>query len=380
MKATVTILGITQTLAWASSYYLPAILALPIARDTGIDSLQVFAAFSVSLIISAALGPRVGRTIDAIGGREVLAISNIAFAAGLTILATATSATGVWFAWMVLGIGMGLGLYDAGFATLGRIYGDKARSAITGITLIAGFASTVGWPLSAWGDSTIGWRATCLVWAAVHVLVALPMNRFLLPKPTITVADKQAAQSARIAMDRNMLLLSFAFAAAWMVTSAMAVHLPRILQESGASATAAIAAGMLVGPAQVGARIIEASWLSRFHPMLSLRLACLAHPVGAALLAAVGGAFPAVFVILHGAGNGILTIARGTVPLAIFGPQNYGLRLGILGAPSRVAQAAAPLLFAWLIDRMGAGILLVTSGLLVAALLSLAWVRPQQQG
>jgi len=380
MKATVTILGITQTLAWASSYYLPAILALPIARDTGIDSLQVFAAFSVSLVISAALGPRVGRTIDAIGGREVLAISNIAFAAGLTILATATSATGVWLAWMVLGIGMGLGLYDVGFATLGRIYGDKARSAITGITLIAGFASTVGWPLSAWGDSTIGWRATCLVWAAVHVFVALPMNRFLLPKPTITVADKHAAQSARIAMDRNMFLLSFAFAAAWMVTSAMAVHLPRILQESGASATAAIAAGMLVGPAQVGARIIEASWLSRFHPMFSLRLACLAHPVGATLLAAVGGAFPAVFVILHGAGNGILTIARGTVPLAIFGPQNYGLRLGILGAPSRVAQAAAPLLFAWLIDRMGAGILLVTSGLLVAAFISLLWVRPQEQG
>ncbi|MFT5174177.1 MAG: putative MFS family arabinose efflux permease [Gammaproteobacteria bacterium] len=378
MKATVTVLGITQTLAWASSYYLPAILALPIARDTGIDNLQVFAAFSVSLLISAVLGPRVGRTIDAIGGREVLAVSNIAFAAGLVILAAATSAIGVWCAWLVLGFGMGLGLYDAGFATLGRIYGDKARSAITGITLIAGFASTIGWPLTAWGDSTIGWRATCLLWAAAHVLIALPMNRFLLPKLSTTVAEKQAAQNAKVPLDRNMLLLGFAFASAWMVTAAMAVHLPRILQASGASATEAIAAGMLIGPAQVGARIIEASWLSRFHPMVSLRLACFAHPLGAALLTVVGGAFPALFVILHGAGNGILTIARGTVPLAVFGPQNYGLRLGLLGAPARIAQAVAPLLFAWLIDRMGAGILLVTSGFLLAALISLTWVRTQQ--
>ena len=378
MKTTVTVLGITQTLAWASSYYLPAILALPIARDTGIDSLQVFAAFSVSLLISAVLGPRVGRTIDAFGGREVLAMSNIAFAAGLMILSMATSGSGVWCAWLVLGVGMSLGLYDAGFATLGRIYGDKARSAITGITLIAGFASTVGWPLTAWGDSTIGWRATCLVWACVHVLIALPMNRFLLPKFTSTSAEKQAAQNAQVPLDRNMLLLGFAFASAWMVTAAMAVHLPRILQATGASATEAIAAGMLIGPAQVGARIIEAGWLSRFHPMVSLRLACFAHPLGAALLTVSGAAFPAVFVVLHGAGNGILTIARGTVPLAIFGPQNYGLRLGLLGAPARIAQAASPLLFAWLIDHMGAGILLATSGFLLAALLALAWVRPQQ--
>lgn len=378
MKGTVTVLGITQTIAWASSYYLPAILALPIAHDTGIDHLQVFAAFSVSLIISAVLGPKIGRTIDALGGREVLAISNLAFAAGLIILAMATSAIGVWFGWLVLGLGMALGLYDAGFATLGRIYGDQARSAITGITLIAGFASTIGWPLTAWGESELGWRTTCLIWAAVHVFIAMPMNRFLLPKPTITKAEKEAAQSARLPIDRNMLLLGFAFAAAWMVTSAMAVHLPRVLQTMGASTTEAIAAGMLVGPAQVGARLIEASWLSRFHPMVSLRIACFAHPLGAALLSVIGGAFPALFVVLHGAGNGILTIARGTVPLAIFGPQNYGLRLGLLGAPARFAQAFAPLLFAWLIDRMGAAVLLVTSGLLLAALVSLFWVKPTQ--
>jgi len=154
----VIVLGTTQTLAWASSYYLPAILADRIANDLGISSTWFFAAFSSSLVISALIGPRVGRTIDAIGGRDVLVVSNIVIAAGLVALAFAHSQTMLWFAWLVLGVGMGLGLYDTAFATLGRIYGTNARSAITGITLIAGFASTVGWPLTAWGASELGWR------------------------------------------------------------------------------------------------------------------------------------------------------------------------------------------------------------------------------
>ncbi len=144
-------LGTTQTLAWASSYYLPAILADPIARDLGVSSNWVFGAFSASLVISALLGPAIGRTIDRIGGRRVLSLSNLILAAGLTVLGLATSIWILSIAWLLLGIGMGLGLYDAAFAALGRIYGHAARSSITGITLFAGFASTVGWPLTALG-------------------------------------------------------------------------------------------------------------------------------------------------------------------------------------------------------------------------------------
>ncbi len=141
---TVLVLGSTQTLAWASSYYLPAILADPIARDTGVSTNALFAIFSTALIISALLGPRMGRMVDAGGGNRVLAGSNILFAAGLVMLARAHSAATMTAAWLVLGIGMGFGLYDAAFAVLGRIYGTSARGAITGITLLAGFASTVG--------------------------------------------------------------------------------------------------------------------------------------------------------------------------------------------------------------------------------------------
>src|SRR5271163_3076364 len=167
-------LGTTQTLAWASSYYLPAILADPIARDLGVSSNWIFAAFSASLVISALLGPRIGRQIDLVGGRQVLSISNLTLAAGLALLGFTYSIPVLVTAWLLLGIGMGLGLYDAAFGALGRIYGNAARGAITGITLIAGFASTVGWPLTAYGLAHIGWRDTCLAWAAAHAVIGLP--------------------------------------------------------------------------------------------------------------------------------------------------------------------------------------------------------------
>src|ERR1700744_3520830 len=166
-------LGTTQTLAWASSYYLPAILADPIARDLGVSSNWIFGAFSASLVISAMLGPAIGRTIDQIGGRRVLSLSNLILAAGLALLGLTTSVWLLATAWLLLGLGMGLGLYDAAFAALGRIYGHAARGSITGITLIAGFASTVGWPLTAFGLERIGWRDTCFAWAAAQLLIGL---------------------------------------------------------------------------------------------------------------------------------------------------------------------------------------------------------------
>ena len=220
-------LGTTQTLAWASSYYLPAILADSIARDLGVSSNWIFAAFSASLVISALLGPRVGRQIDLVGGRSVLSISNLTLAAGLTLLGFTASIPMLVIAWVLLGVGMGCGLYDAAFAALGRIYGDAARRSITGITLLAGFASTVGWPLSAWGLETIGWRDTCFAWAAAHILIGLPINWFMLPAVKGAKAAVAAAVKPHIPIDRSMILLAFIFATAWSVTGAMAAHMPR---------------------------------------------------------------------------------------------------------------------------------------------------------
>jgi MFS family permease len=372
-------LGTTQTLAWASSYYLPAILADPIGRDLGVSANWIFAAFSASLVISALLGPRIGRQIDLVGGRSVLSFSNLTLAAGLALLGATYSIPVLVVAWLLLGIGMGCGLYDAAFAALGRIYGDAARRSITGITLIAGFASTVGWPLTALGLEGIGWRNTCFAWAAAHIVIGLPINLLMLPAVKGAKAAVAAAVKPHIPIDRTMVLLAFTFAAAWSVTGAMAAHMPRILEAAGATTLQAVAAGALFGPAQVFARIIEASFLSRYHPLLSTRLACLTHPIGAAILALAGGGAASAFAIFFGLGNGILTIARGTLPLAIFGPQNYGYRLGIIGAPARMAQAAAPLVFGLLIDGMGSRVLIVSSALSLFALLALFLLRPEQE-
>nr|WP_311538661.1 MFS transporter [uncultured Bradyrhizobium sp.] len=363
-------LGTAQTLAWGSSYYLPAILADPIARDLGISSNWFFAAFSASLVISGLLGPRVGRQIDRVGGREVLCASNIVLAAGLALLGASATLWTMSLAWLLLGVGMGLGLYDAAFGALGRIYGSNARGAITGITLIAGFASTVGWPLSSLGLETIGWRETCYAWAIAHIVVGLPLN-LLLPRTERAVHAGGTAAKPHIPIDRTMVLLSFAFAAAWTVTSAMAAHLPRIVEAFGATPAQAVFAGMMIGPAQVGARILEAGFLSRFHPLVSTRLACLTHPIGAGVIGLFGGGAAAAFTLLHGAGNGILTIARGTLPLSIFGPENYAYRLGLIGAPSRICQALAPLAFGLLIDPLGKLVVAVSAGLSVAALIAL---------
>lgn len=369
----ITALGTTQTLAWASSYYLPAILADPIARDLGISSNWVFAAFSASLILSGLLGPAVGRRIDTFGGRQVLSISSGVMALGLTMLGLSHNVPLLAVAWLVLGVGMGMGLYDAAFAALGRIYGSSARSAITGITLFAGFASTIGWPLTAWGLDTIGWRNTCFAWAAAHLIIGLPLNLLFLPSQAKARTSRTAlAPAPHIPIDRAMVLLAIAFACAWTVTSAMAAHLPRMLEATGATAVQAIAAGALIGPAQVAARIFEAGFLGRFHPLLSTRLACITHPAGAAVLLVAGGSLASgAFAVLHGAGNGILTISRGTLPLAIFGPNNYGYRLGILGAPSRLAQALAPLAFGFLLEAYGRNAFLVSSALSLAALAAL---------
>jgi len=371
-------LGTTQTLAWASSVYLPALVADPIAHDLGISSNWIFGAYSAALVIAAFLGPRVGRQIDRVGGRPVLSISNLVFAAGLVLLGFAQSIWMLVLAWLLLGIGMGYGLYDAAFGALGRIYGEAARSAITGITLIAGFASTIGWPLTALGLQTIGWRDTCFAWAAAHILMGLPINLLMLPAVQAAKTTAEDSVKPHIPIDRTMALLAFAFATAWMVTGAMAAHFPRILEAAGASPVQAVAAGALIGPAQVAARIFEASFLKRYHPIVSARLACLMHPIGAAIVWLTGGVATSVFAVFHGAGNGVITIARGTLPLAIFGPQNYGYRLGLIGAPARMTQAAAPLLFGFLIDAMGSRVLIVSSLLSLTAVAASLMLRGQR--
>ena len=376
---TVAALGTAQTLAWASSYYLPAMLAESMARDLGVRTPTVFAAFSAALIVSAVLGPHAGRAIDRWGGRPVLMLTNLVFAAGLAGLGLAQGPVGMIAAWLVLGIGMGSGLYEAAFASLVRLYGRDSRSAITGITLIAGFASTVGWPLSTFLEAEIGWRGACLTWAALHIVLGLPLNALLpsagAPPPLPDMPASPAEATEPNAPWRATVILAFVFAATWFISTAMAAHLPRLLLASGATLAMAVFVGALIGPAQVGARLLEFGLLRRIHPLLSARLAAALHPLGVLALAVFGAPAAAAFGVLHGAGNGILTIAKGTLPLVIFGPQGYGHRQGLLMVPARVAQALAPWVFGLCLDRWGSGALVVSAAVGTLAFLALFLLR-----
>lgn len=371
MQARITVvstLGITQTLAWASTYYLAAVFADPLSASLHLPHVWFFAIFSAALLLSGLFGPLAGRWIDRYGGRDVLAGTSLVFAAGLILLSQAQGLATLTLAWAVLGVGMGFGLYEAAFATAARLYGLDARSAITGITLFAGFASTIGWPLSAWFIHAFGWRGACLAWACLHLCLGLPLNRFLVPKalPWSPPAAHDLPTAAKSGMPWTMIVLAGVFGATWFVATALAAHLPRLLEALGATPAAAIAAGACIGPAQVAARLAEFSLMKRASPLLSARLAAALHPLGAALLVISGAPLAIPFALLHGAGNGLLTIARGTLPLTLFGPAGYGLRTGILAAPSRILQGLAPLLFGLILDDAGPRYALALSAALMA--------------
>lgn len=383
-------LGTAQTLAWASSYYLPTLLAAPMARDLGLRSSSIFLAFSGALLIAALLGPWAGRTIDHRGGRAVLSSTSLLFAAGLAAMAFAQGPVGLAAAWTLMGLAMGAGLYEAAFAALVAQHGHAARRGISGITLLAGFASTVGWPLSAWMEAAWGWRGACLGWAALHLLLGLPLNLSLpfqsppgaSAHPGTGTQAGAAAASARTpgpapsappsrTTRLAMALLGLVFAVGWFSSTAMAAHLPALLQAHGATAAGALALAALVGPAQVVARILEFGGMQRLHPLTATRLATLGHPLGVVALMTAGSPAAIAFVLLHGAGNGILTIAKGTLPLALFGPAAYGARQGWILLPGRLAQVLAPGLFGLWMERDATTALWWTAGGGVIALLAL---------
>lgn len=385
----VVMVGLAQTLAWASSFYLPAILAQRMAQDLRLAPSTIYAVLSMALLVSAVASPWAGRRIDRHGGRPVLLAATLLFALGLVALALAQGLLSLGLAWLVLGLAMGTGLYDAAFATLVHLYGRKARTAITGVTLLAGFASTVGWPLSTLMQAQMGWRGACLGWAALHLLAALPLYAAL-PKqaapgpgsgredtspPSPAAADSTTALATPAARRRMAMLLALLFTLMGFVSTSVATHLPALLQASGVTLATAVAVAALAGPAQVTSRLAEITWLRRLSPLVTARLAALGHPVAAAVLLALGPVAVMPFVLIHGLGNGLLTIVRGTLPLAIFGPAGYGARQGWIALPGRIVGALSPWLFGLAIEGWGLGALWLSAGVGLAAFALLLALR-----
>jgi MFS family permease len=365
-------LGTAQTLAWASSYYLPAILARPMAASLGMSNSTLYGFFSAALLLSAVLGPWFGRLVDRHGGRGVLLASNLIFATGLGCMALAQGPLMLGLGWALMGVGMACGLYETAFATLAGLFGGAAKGPITGITLIAGFASTLGWPLSTWMEAELGWRGACLVWALLHLLLGLPLQGWLVPAaPPPAARPLGVGEVARPAPRHAMAVLAFFSAAATVVAAAIGAHLPALMLAAGAAPDQALLAASLMGPAQVAARLLQFGPLRRLHPLAVARLACLAQLCGGLALLIFGAPAAIGFVLLFGAGNGLQTIAKGTLPLAVFGPAGYGGRQGLIAAPGRILQAGTPVGFGVLLAAWGVVSTAAIVAVALAALLSL---------
>jgi MFS family permease len=383
---TITALGIAQILGWGTSFYFPAVLAPPIAADTGWSLAWVVSGTSIGLLVAGLIAPRVGAIIDRRGGRPVLAVSSLLYAAGLFCIGLAPSLPVYLLGWVVLGGGMGTGLYDAVFAALGKLYGKDARMPITNLTLFGGFASTVCWPLSAFLAEAFGWRSACLVYAGLHLAISLPVQMAVMPPlspaktpspegPARSVAAGSVGLFAREHLVLALLALVLTISAG--IGSSVIVHMMIFLQARGADFALAVTLGTLFGPSQVGARVIERLFGTHYHPIWTMVASCVLMLIGLALLL-VGFPLLALTILIYGGGYGIMWIARGTLPLALFGPERYATLMGKLAFPSLIVQALAPSAAALLIEHRGADVTMATltafAGLnvvLIAALWSL---------
>jgi MFS family permease len=354
----VLVLGVTQILAWGTIFYPPVLTVPLIAHERGWSMTFAMGGFSLALLTAGLVSPRVGLLIDRHGGHRVMSIGSLLAAFGLALIVYADHPAAYLAVWMLLGVATAATLYDPAFATLGRIFGIAARRPITALTLAGGFASTVSWPVTHLLLNAVGWRGTYLVYAAVLALVAAPLHAFALPRTRASAAARSdpSAQAPITVLPPTgwpFLLVAAAFAAYAFVPSGLSAHLLAIFARAGIDAATVVAIGALFGPAQVAARICELMVARRIHPLFVARFAVAMLLAAFALLALFGlsVATAAAFAVMFGMANGLLTIARGAVPLALFGAAGYGHLMGRIGGPYLIMQAVAPLVLAFVAER-----------------------------
>ncbi|MEA3079618.1 MAG: hypothetical protein QOF05_1026 [Sphingomonadales bacterium] len=363
---TITLLGIGQICAWGTLYYSFAVTGPLIAREFSISLPSAVLGYSALLVAGAFAAPTVGRTIDRLGGRVVLASGAVVGALGLTTIGLAPGPLVYAIGCLVLGLAVAMSLYDASFPALVQVAGPHSNRAITLLTLFGGLASTFFWPIAAAIAARWGWRATYLSFAAVNICVCLPISLIALPRrPPLWSDPKDGSPAGHWARPplplspeaRRAAFICFALmiAAGNFVFAGLAVHLLTILGALGLSEGAAIIIGMIVGPAQVIGRIGEMSLGPRASPILAARISAAMQPISIAALAfgPVGVVTGGLFAGLYGMANGILTIVKGTVSLFLFGSAGYGEILGKLSVPSLGARAAAPLVYAYVFTAAG---------------------------
>jgi MFS family permease len=377
------ILGLCQILSWGAIYYTPVLIAPLIAEERGWSLTFAMSGFSLGLFAAGLCSPLIGRMIDRHGGHVVMPAGSLLGAAGLIGIVYAANPVLYLAVWMVLGAAMAASLYDPAFATLARIFGTDARRAITLLTFIGGFASTVSWPATHFLIEAIGWRGTYSLYAALLALLAAPLLAFTLPREHAAAEvlpegplPKRTKHLA--ATGWPFALVAIAFAIYAFIPSALSAHMLAIFTRFGIDPATVVLIGALFGPAQVTARFLEFTFARKQHPLVIARFAIglLIFAYGMFALLGVSAAVAAGFAILFGITNGLMTIARGTVPLALFGPSGYGRLLGRIARPALVMQAIGPLVLAFVAERFsGTAALALIAAFALAALVCFAAIR-----
>lgn len=349
----VRLLAVTQIVSWGSLFYAFTILAADIQRELGWRNELVFGAYSLSLLVAGLAATPAGMLIDRAGGRLVMSGGSVLAAGGFALIGTATSVTAYFAGWILTGVAMSMVLYEAAFATINREFLQSARRGISVLTLFGGLASTVFWPLTLKLNQALGWRDTLLIYAAVHLLLCAPLHA-LLGAPGRHAARQSQARGATLGeavREPAFWLLAVSFSCNMFVFSSLAVHLIPLLQRFGHSAATAVLVATLIGPMQVAGRVAELAFASRLSPRMVGRLTFAVMPGALLALLFFGAHAPAVavFCMLYGASNGVLTIVRGTLPQELFGRENYGAISGALSGPSLVAKALGPLAAAMIV-------------------------------
>ncbi|MGA9454975.1 MAG: MFS transporter [Pseudolabrys sp.] len=379
----VPVLGITQILTWGTIFYTPVLIVPLIAAERGWSISFAMGGFSIGLLVAGLVAPYVGRSIDRFGGHVVMALGSLTGALGLFLIASAAHPVAYYAVWMVLGVAMAANLYDAAFSTLGRIFGIGARRPITALTLAGGFASTVSWPMTHFLLERVDWRGTYLIYAALLAFVAAPLHALALPRTRyqsdIVASDSESAPVKVLpAYGLPFILVASAFAFYAFVPSGLSAHLLAIFAREGIGAATVVWIGALFGPAQVGARLTEFAFGRNLHPLWIARFALTTFLCAFLMLVLLGvsTATAAAFALMFGGANGLITITRGAMPLALFGASGYGRLMGRLAGPFLLVQAAAPFIMAFMIEHTSdLGALTLAAGFATVALICFILIR-----
>ncbi|MGU3467803.1 MFS transporter [Methylobacterium sp. C33D] len=352
-------LGVTQIVLWGGTFFLTAVVSDPIVAETGWPQAMVVGALSLAIFVSGLPAPFVGRTIRRHGGRPVLVTGATIIAAGLVLMALAQSLPVFLLAWVVAGLGMSAALYDPLFAAIGQAYGSNARGAMTQIAISSGFAVSLCWPATRFLVDHVGWRGACLTYAILSVALVVPLFAWALParsrpavEPAATPRPRALADSTEATRLPAERLLAVTFTMAAMIMTAASVQLLNLLQTLGVGATAAVALTGLIGPAQVGVRVVELALGRHAHPAWSLLLSSASVGLGLLLLATMPS-LAWLAMLLYGAGNGMRTVVRGTLPLALYGQRDYAAAMGRLARLPLLGQAITPLACGYVAEWFG---------------------------